>query len=217
MPERISTMETSPKITTLSLASGVPSPGEIRTPWVLFLEPDEVLDRRQREEMERFIERRSPCCAECTVERRLDRESLASFAWVPTRHLFEEPPAELRRYRTREVRLVHTSLLSRVEVHPQAGRPGSFSLKAQDCPLIPSALSITREPDNANGSAIERPGDFELFCKGHQAYYDDAVYCDRFVWPHSVYHTVRFHYIPSIIAGIEQGLGNPEIAHYALA
>jgi len=83
--------------------------------------------------------------------------------------------------------------------------------------LIPSGLSIAREPDDANGSAIKRPGDFALFCKGHQAYYDDSVYCERFVWPHSVYHTVRFHYIPSIIEGLEKGLGNPEIVHFVLA
>lgn len=218
MPERKSTMGTSPKITTLSLASGTPSPGEIRTPWVLFMEPGEVLDRRQWEEAESFIEGCKPCCIECTVERRLDRKSLASFAWVPTRHLFAECPPEIRCYRTREVRLVHASLLSLIELHPQAGHQGSFTLKAHpNCPLIPSDLLIARKPDDESGSAIERPGDFEMFCKGHQAYYDDAVYCDRFVWPHSVYHTIRFHYIPSIIAGIERGLGNPEIAHYALA
>jgi glycosyltransferase involved in cell wall biosynthesis len=185
---------------------------------VLFLEPGEALDRRQWEEMESFIEGRKPCCAECTVERHLDPQFLASFAWVPTRHLFAECPPELRRYRTREVRLVHTSLLSLVEVHPQIGHPGSLSLKAHpDCPVSSTALSISREPVTANGKAIERPEDFDLFCKGNQVYYDDTLYCPRFIWPHSVYHTIRFHYIPSIIEGLRLGLGNPEIAHFVLA
>jgi len=218
MPDRKSDMKAPPKVTTVSLAAGIPRPEAIEAPWILFLEPEEFLDRRQWQEMERFVERRKPCCIECTVERHMDRKFLASFAWVSTRHLFQDSPVEIRRYRTREARLIHASLLSQVEVHPQTGHPGSFCLIAHPgCPLIPSGLSIAREPDDANGSAIKRPGDFALFCKGHQAYYDDSVYCERFVWPHSVYHTVRFHYIPSIIEGLEKGLGNPEIVHFVLA
>lgn len=219
MPDRKSAVNASPGVSIVSLAAGIPRPEAIDAPWILFLEPEEYLDRPQREILENFIERREPCCGECSVERHLDGEFLASFAWVPTRHLFQDPPAEMRRYRTRETRLVHSSLLPRIEVlRRDDGDPGSFTLKAQEgCPVSSSGLLISRQTAEGNPPEIERPGDFDLFCKGHQAYDDDALYCSRFVWPHSVYHTIRFHYIPSIIAGLEQELGNPEIAHYALA
>ncbi len=219
MPDRKSETNASRKVHTISLASGIPRPEEIEAPWLLFLEPDEYLDRRQWKQLERFVEDREPCCVECSVERHLDMESVAPFAWVPTRHLFQETPLEIRRYRTREVRLVHASLLPCVEVARYGSKdPEAFTLKTEaDCPVRFSGLSISRRMDEAGAPVIERPGDFDLFRKGHQAYYDDTVFCERFVWPHSVYHTVRFHYVPSIIEGLGKGLCNPEIVHFVLA
>lgn len=219
MPEPKSPTSAFPNVAIVRLDAGIPHPDEIEAPWVLFLEPDEYLDQRQLKALERFVEEHEPGFVECSVERHLDRALLASFAWVPTRHLFQESPKEIRRYRTREMRLVHVSFLSRVEIPRKSdGAAGVLTLKAgSPCPAIPSGLTISRRTDAGTVPVPERPDDFDLFRKGHQAYYDDAVYCERFVWPHSVYHTVRFHYIPSILEGLKLGLGNPEIVHFVLA
>ena len=200
----------------LIAGDGSQVPQSIRTPWVLFLEPDECPDKSQIEAIARHCGSgaETPVCI--NVERFLPEKVMAGFSWVTTEKTLKHASKDLRRYRTRELRVVPTALLNDLHISAALESDAGFVLSlSEETASVSADLFVSRiVPPSADKEKV--PADRDIFRHGHQKYFNDVVYSERFRWPHTVYHTIRRDHISSVIEALKMGLSNPDVILFTL-
>jgi glycosyltransferase involved in cell wall biosynthesis len=194
----------------------------IETPWVLFLEDDEFLLAKEREELLDYCKRDERKITELIIERYLTRDELKSYAWVTTREAFEYASRATRRYLTSETRLIPSSCLREIHLCRSSDRckANTFIVEmraAHNNHALPHIIVSRKESKEPDPQDNNRPKDRDIFKHGHQKYFDDTVYSPRFGWPHTVYNTLRLDHVPSVIEALKAGLSNPDIVLFTLA
>ena len=190
---------------------------KIVTPWVLFMEADEFLDQTNWNVLKEHCRYNNQSAARLSVQRFLPKERMKVFSWVTTSAIWQNATAEKRIYVSRETRLVPASLLGEARIASQCSGPDAsflIQIEARDETVCEAILS--RELPPVAPDADPKPEDREIFRHGHQKFVDDRVYSEQFVWPHTVYHTIRYDHIFSIKEALRAGLSNPEIVAYTL-
>ena len=153
------------------------------------------------------------------IERLIPQNIIEKYKWVTTRNIFENSSDTIRKYFTSEVRLIQKKFLKDIEITPLSKErfDTRFFLKLLDdgMNIAESNITISRLSKN-NFKEAEIPSDQQVFKHGHQKYFDDREFSERFQWPHTVYHTIRLDYVPSIIAALKEGLSSPQIVLFTL-
>ena len=187
---------------------------------MLFLEPEEYIPPGDLKRLAKFLQNSAGQAATIAVERRLTPGTLTNYAWVTTAEALKNPGAEMDKYFTSETRLISISALAKEgALKISAGRnDAAFTLEVPpDTMVLEAPITARREnAASAPSAAEERPADWEIFRRGHQRLFDDSVYSASFVWPHTVYHTIRYDHVGSIIAALKSNLSSPEIIMYTL-
>ena len=191
----------------------------IATPWVLILEDQEYLSQAEQKRLLTYVKKNQSEPTAFNIERLVPQDILYHYKWVTTRNIFENPSRDIRRYFPSEVRLVPSYLLKDITLAPRPKEPvkGRFILRLPrgDMEIADSNITISRYSKNIRKEA-EVPSDQQIFKHGHQTYFDDKKFSPRFQWPHTVYHTVRLDYVPSIISALKKGLSTAQIALFTL-
>ena len=198
-------------------------PEGITTPWVVFLEQDEFLSSQDLRSLVEYCSSHETVPIKIQVERRVAPEVMADFGWVTTWRHLKKPADNIRKYATIETRIFPTTMLGALSIGPsQSGIcEARFSIhirsteaKAEDtCPAV-----ISRFQENAtNEENLEPvPADRDIFRYGHETYFNDKVISERFEWPHTSYHTIRYDHVPAIKEALQQGLSTARIITYTL-
>ncbi len=186
------------------------------TPWVLFLEPDEFLESKDLQRLAEYCVTSQGKPSQVSVERFVPKEKMEIFSWVTTGDIWKDPVAEIRKYLTRETRLVPAAFLDSIKlVSPLPGSDPNFLIHTEDPINSECQVLLSREMPRADRDS-GKPDDWEIFRNGHQRYFEDTLYSERFAWPHTVYHTIRYDHVSHVISALKMGLSNPEIVMYAL-
>lgn len=190
----------------------------VKTDWILLMGEFETLDSQRLEDALPVIAGAAKKHLLATVKKRIDQKKLKQFEWVGTRNLFLNPDENVSTVFTQEPRLipVEAAKTGNIAVRFVEGEKGAFSVAGTPPPieLGLSPIVIETMPPELEEEP-DKPSDRDIFLKGHQAFYNDAEFAPRFVWPPSLYLLIRKAHIPGIIHGLEQGLGNTDILSYA--
>jgi glycosyltransferase involved in cell wall biosynthesis len=193
---------------------------KIKTPWVLFLEPDEFIAAEHRESLLQYCQTGKKEPLRLPVERLVPKETMSCFSWVTTFKYMDDAADDIRRYHTLELRLLPAESLADVSIgKPPAGEDARFIImQNKSCTGVNTACitPISRMSEQSIPKTNSRPADQDIFRNGHQKYFDDTRYSARFVWPHTVYHTIRYDHIPSIKKALRLGLSNPDLIMFTL-
>lgn len=191
----------------------------ITTPWVLFLEENEYLSPAEHKKLLNYTRKYKSEVTELNIERLISPEILNNYSWVTTRRVFENPSKNIRRYFTSEKRLIPTDNLQDITLTRSTldTTANHFILKwtQSSVDTAKSDISISRYSKYCPKETL-MPKDSQIFKYGHQQYFDDKVFSARFIWPHTVYQTIRLDYIPSIFTAMKENLSTPQVVLFTL-
>jgi glycosyltransferase involved in cell wall biosynthesis len=191
-----------------------------KTEWFLFLESDEYLTAEDYDELLRYAANCTSPGANLCIERHLEQDVLKDYAWVTTRRVFEDPPRSIGRFFTVELRLLRYDRLKNVELNAVSDGEETtrfvVNLLSSDSDVEDTAVCVSRHSKIRSSESSESPSDVYIYKKGHQFYFDDSVFSARFQWPHTVYHAIRYDYVPAVIDAAKEGLTTPEVVCYTM-